>query len=144
VYRWMLRSWVSKKNRGNNIRRRGESATPRTARGASLDLSPDGACPYRKFHPAEDGHPERPPRRGHFSRHAGGPRILIYTGKIEFKSASDRPTVNIAQHVAESTADVDDGNAPVRGQATVSCEVKNRSVDVRFEFSYRTARRPVL
>ena len=71
--------------------------------------------------------PDRPPRRGHFPRHPGGPRILIYTGKIEFKSAPDRPTVNIAQHVAESTADVDDGNAPVRGQATGSCEVFEES-----------------
>ena len=51
----------------------------------------------------------------------------MYTGKIEFKSTSNRPTINIAQHFAESTADVDDGNAPVRGQAIGSCEVFEES-----------------
>src|SRR5580700_5670157 len=60
-------------------------------------------------------------------RCAGGQRVLIYAGKIEFESTSDRPTVNLAQHVAKSTACVYDGNGSVRGQAACSCEMFEES-----------------
>jgi len=70
---------------------------------------------------------DRPSRRRHFLRRAGGQRVLIYAGKIEFESASDRPTVDLAHHVAESTANVDDGNGSIRGQAAGSCQMFEES-----------------
>src|SRR5580700_10875246 len=66
---------------------------------------------------------DRSSERRHFLRRADGQRVLIYAGKIDFESTSDRPTVNLAHHVTESTANVDDGNSSVTGQAAGSCEM---------------------
>src|SRR5580658_11209860 len=78
---------------------------------------------------------DRSSKRRHFRRRAGGQRVLIYAGKIEFESASERPTVNLAHHVAISTASVENGHSSVRGHVSGSCkmfeELQRRSVGER-------------
>src|ERR1700731_2169122 len=69
----------------------------------------------------------RTSRRRHILSRAGGQRVLVYAGKIELKSTSDRPTVNLARHVPKPTANVDDGKSPAGGQAARSREMFEES-----------------
>src|SRR5436309_14581612 len=74
-----------------------------------------------------DNEADWPSQCGCFPRRAGGPRVLVYTDEIELKSVPYRPMVNLAQHIAESAANVDDRNRPVRWKAARPCELFEES-----------------